>query len=88
MFIQYNNLDISFQLEQVHFRTLNLALEKIERMIPSHSHSERSYEIHYNAAGYGHIRAEGRCLIFLQTAFILWGLRWPMPRFLLLRNQW
>lgn len=60
MFIQYNNLDISFQLEQTRFRTLNIALEKLERMIPSHSHGERSYEIHYNAAGHGHIRVEGR----------------------------
>lgn len=73
MFIQYNNLDISFQLEQIYFRTLNLALEKIERMIPSHSHGERSYEIHYNAAGYGHIRAEGRLFDISPNSLYLVG---------------
>ncbi len=73
MFIQYNNLDISFQLEQTRFRTLNIALEKLERMIPSHSHGEKSYEIHYNAAGRGHILVEERLFDIFPNSLYLTG---------------
>lgn len=60
LFIQYHSLDISFSLEGTRFRALNLAQEKQERIIPSHSHGEGSYEIHYNAAGRGQLLSGGQ----------------------------
>ena len=53
MLIQYNNLDIVFDLGHARFTTLNIALEHIHRIIPSHSHGRNSYEIHYIASGSG-----------------------------------
>lgn len=56
MFIQYDNLDISFTIGDTHFRTLNIACEHLHRIVPSHSHGDNSYEIHYVAAGHGYIK--------------------------------
>ena len=53
MLEQYNNLDISFQEDNIRFRTLNIAFETLQRIIPSHSHGEDSYEIHYVPSGEG-----------------------------------
>ena len=53
MLEQYNNLDISFQEDNIRFRTLNIAFETLQRIIPSHSHGEDSYEIHYVSSGEG-----------------------------------
>ena len=61
MFVQYHNLDISFLMGQAHFRVLNIAAERLERIIPSHRHGEGSYEIHYNASGCGQVRV-GDCI--------------------------
>ena len=55
MFIQYNNLDINFTIGSTRFRTLNIAYEHLHRIIPSHSHGDNSYEIHYVASGRGYI---------------------------------
>lgn len=56
MFIQYDNLDISFTIGDTHFRTLNIAYEHLRRIVPSHSHGDNSYEIHYVASGHGYIK--------------------------------
>lgn len=56
MFIQYDNLDISFTIGDTHFRTLNVAYEHLHRIVPSHSHGDNSYEIHYVASGQGYIK--------------------------------
>ncbi len=53
MQIKYTNLDIHFSLEHMSFAVLNLVYEKFLRSIPKHSHSNRSYEIHYISKGYG-----------------------------------
>ena len=56
MFIQYNNLDINFTIGSTRFRTLNIAYEHLHRIIPSHSHGDNSYEIHYVVSGRGYIK--------------------------------
>ena len=59
MFIQYNNLDISFRMNSTSFRVLNIAKERLQRIIPNHIHGEGSYEIHYNSDGYGQVLING-----------------------------
>lgn len=60
MFIQYNNLNISFIIGDIRFTTLNIAYEHIHRLIPSHSHGDNSYEIHYISSGQGYIEVGDR----------------------------
>lgn len=60
MFLQYNNLDITFQIDSARFRTLNIAYEHLHRIIPSHSHGDNSYEIHYVSSGKGVVNIEGK----------------------------
>ena len=56
MFIQYDNLNISFVIDNIRFTTLNIAYEHIHRLIPSHSHGDNSFEIHYISSGNGFIK--------------------------------
>lgn len=56
MFIQYDNLNISFVIDNIRFTTLNIAYEHIHRLIPSHSHGDNSFEIHYISSGNGYIK--------------------------------
>lgn len=56
MFIQYDNLNISFTIDHIRFTTLNIAYEHIHRLIPGHSHGDNSFEIHYIASGNGYIQ--------------------------------
>lgn len=51
--IKYTNLDIQFSLDSYSFNVLNLVYEKLDRIIPKHSHSLYSYELHYIVSGYG-----------------------------------
>lgn len=51
----YDSLDIAFSLGAVRCRALKLSFEQCQRAFPSHSHSRNSWELHYIAAGRGHI---------------------------------
>ena len=51
----YNNLNICFSLEGVTLYALKLTCDRFRFAIPSHSHSGRSYEIHYVPSGFGKI---------------------------------
>lgn len=54
----YNDLDVRFTIEDVHFSALNFVFEKFLRSIPSHSHSDNSYEIHYIPYGRGQAKID------------------------------
>lgn len=60
MFEQYHGLDISFFMGKTRVRVLNIALERMERSIPGHSHGAGSYELHYTASGCGQLLAGER----------------------------
>lgn len=51
--MKYRDLDIHFSLENIDFHTLNISVEKLDHLIPMHSHSNNSYEIHYISYGNG-----------------------------------
>lgn len=51
--MKYTDLNIQFSIEHTTFSVLNLVYERFLRSIPSHSHSNNSYEIHYIPHGYG-----------------------------------
>ena len=55
----YNDMDICFSLEGVSFHALNIVFEHFERTIPSHTHGNGCYEIHYISAGRGKLNADG-----------------------------
>lgn len=59
MQIKYTDIDIRFSLESSSFTVLNLVYERFLRSIPKHSHSNRSYEIHYISSGYGNAVIDG-----------------------------
>ena len=59
MFIQYHGLDIAFTVARARFRALNIARERLERIIPNHSHGAGSYEFHFNASGRGQLLVGG-----------------------------
>ena len=72
MLEQYNNLDISFQEDNIRFRTLNIAFETLQRIIPSHSHGEDSYEIHYVSSGEGIVGVRQKaCRITPGTLYVV-----------------
>lgn len=58
MRISYNDLDIKFSIENISFYTLHIAYERFLRSIPSHSHSDNSYEIHYIPYGQGKVKID------------------------------
>lgn len=51
--MKYRDLDIHFTIEDISFHTLNISVEKLDHLIPMHSHSKNSYEIHYISYGRG-----------------------------------
>ncbi len=58
MKISYNNLDIEFTMEYLCFYTIHIVCERFLRSIPSHSHSDNSYEIHYIPEGRGKVKID------------------------------
>lgn len=56
--MKYRDLDLNFTIEDVPFQTLSICLEKLPDLIPMHSHSKNSYEIHYISYGYGKLITE------------------------------
>ena len=59
MWTDYKDADIHFTIADVRFHTLNFVYERFERSIPSHSHGNGSYEIHYIPRGRGRALING-----------------------------
>ncbi|HJA93411.1 MAG TPA: AraC family transcriptional regulator [Candidatus Eisenbergiella merdipullorum] len=59
MWTDYKNADIYFTIADTRFHTLNFVYERFERSIPSHSHGNGSYEIHYIPQGRGRALING-----------------------------
>ncbi|MBQ7680125.1 MAG: AraC family ligand binding domain-containing protein [Butyrivibrio sp.] len=56
---RYDDLDLQFTIDGVHFQVLNMVFEQFERMIPLHSHSKYCYELHYIPYGEGTVTLQG-----------------------------
>ncbi len=56
----YTNMNIHFIMGDIPVHALNIIFERFTRPIPSHSHGNGCYEIHYIPEGYGTLQAEGR----------------------------
>lgn len=54
-----SEIDIYFAIADARFHALNLVYERFQRTIPSHSHGNGSYEIHYIPQGYGRALING-----------------------------
>lgn len=52
----YTDMDIRFTMENTHFHALNIVFERFARTIPTHSHGNNCYEIHYIPCGFGKLR--------------------------------
>ena len=57
--MKYRDLRLSFTIEGIQFTVISICLEKLPMLMPMHSHSKNSYEIHYISYGYGTLRANG-----------------------------
>ncbi len=55
----YTDLNIRFSMDGNSVHALNIILEQFTRTIPSHSHGNGCYEIHYISSGYGLLRTNG-----------------------------
>lgn len=55
--MKYRDLEITFTIENITFKTISICLEKLTSPMPMHSHSKNSYEIHYISYGYGTLRS-------------------------------
>lgn len=56
----YTDMDIHFCIDGVPVHALNIIFERFNRIIPSHSHGNGCYEIHYIPFGYGTLIANDR----------------------------
>jgi len=56
MKITHPNINISFSLDQMNFRLMNIVNCHFKKSIPTHSHGSNSYEIHYIYSGYGKVK--------------------------------
>lgn len=56
----YTGMDIHFSMDNISIHALNIVYERFTRTIPSHSHGNGCYEIHYIPFGYGKLTADGQ----------------------------
>lgn len=56
----YTDMDIHFSMDNVSIHALNIAFEHFTQTIPSHSHGNGCYEIHYIPFGCGKLIADGQ----------------------------
>ena len=56
----YTDMDIHFSMDNISVRALNIVFERFTRTIPSHSHGNGCYEIHYIPFGCGKLIADGQ----------------------------
>ncbi len=54
----YTDTNIQFTIEDVTFISVNIIFERFTRTIPSHSHGNNCYEIHFIPYGYGKVKVE------------------------------
>ena len=55
----YTDMDIHFSIDSISIHALNIVFERFTRTIPSHSHGNGCYEIHYIPIGCGKLKADG-----------------------------
>ena len=56
----YTDMDIHFSMDNISIHALNIVFEHFTRTIPSHSHGNGCYEIHYIPFGCGKLIADGQ----------------------------
>lgn len=67
----YHDIDIHFSVENVKIHALNIVFELFTRTIPTHSHGNHCYEIHYIPAGYGKlVRQMGSIMTYRPILFL------------------
>ena len=58
MKISYHDLDLKFTMDYLSFYPIHIVCERFLRSIPSHSHSDNGYEIHYIPEGRGKVKID------------------------------
>lgn len=56
----YTDMDIHFSMDNIQIHALNIVFERFTRTIPSHSHGNGCYEIHYIPFGRGKLISDGQ----------------------------
>lgn len=79
----YTDMDIHFSMDNISIHALNIVFEHFTRTIPSHSHGNGCYEIHYIPFGCGKLIAEVNIMTYPPTPSLLSVLceSTPKPRY-------
>ncbi len=56
----YTNMNIHFKIDDASVQALNIVFERFTRTLPSHSHGNGCYEIHYIPFGEGKLKVDDR----------------------------
>jgi len=86
MKIAYSDLDISFTIDGVEFSVPHIVFERFTRAIPSHSHGEGCFEIHYIPFGYGKLVTGGQYYDITPNTLYITGSHVEHAQFPLLYN--
>lgn len=73
MKIKYSDMNIQFTLEHTLIDVQNIIFEHLSRTIPTHSHGNNCYEIHYISSGYGTLKANGKTFEILPNTLYITG---------------
>lgn len=66
----YTDMDIRFSMDGIAIRALNIAFEYFDHALPSHSHGNDCYEIHYIPQGFGKLKVSADCCQFAKAGTI------------------
>lgn len=69
----YTDMDIHFSMDNISIHALNIVFERFTRTIPSHSHGNGCYEIHYIPFGRGKLIANGQYYDILPNTLYVTG---------------
>ncbi len=69
----YNEMNIEFTIDHLHFTVLNVAYEVFTNNIPKHSHGEHSYELHYIPYGKGRITIDDQSYDVIPNTLYITG---------------
>lgn len=69
----YTDMNIHFTIDDASVQTLNIVFERFTRTIPSHSHGNGCFEIHYIPFGEGRLKADGQYYDILPNTLFVTG---------------
>lgn len=76
----YTDMDIHFSMDHIQIYALNIVFERFTQALPSHSHGNDCYEIHYIPYGCGKLVADGQYYDISPNTLLSPARTWNTPR--------